>query len=154
GGAHSGIQLFYPTRTRIAPQTDAYHGPKRHSAHRRDVAEIASHRLPADLTGGITSLIVDAFHHRVAGVKQILVGMAAAQYRAVVADADNHGTSRRTNDASQFVNQAKFTETMNTNILFQHGLHECERMYRSIPTLVALNSACMVIGASREPVNS
>src|SRR5205814_5550748 len=122
--------------------------------HRRDIAEIASHRLPADLTRRRASSIMDSFHHRIAGVEQILVRMGASQHRAVVADADDHRTSRRTDNASQFANQTEFAKIAYTGFPFRCGFHEWERTYRSIPTLVALNSACMVIGVNREPVNS
>ena len=95
-----------------------------------------------------------ALHDRVASIQEILVGIVAMQHRAVVADAEDHGALRRTEDAPQLANQTEFAEILNAFFLFSSGFHERPRTYSSMAMLVTLNRACIVIGASREPVNS
>jgi deoxycytidylate deaminase len=97
---------------------------------------------------------MDAFDNRVAGVEQVFVGVVAAQYGAIIADSNHNGIPGGTDNAPKFADQAELTEVTDCGMLFAQAFHEWARTYRTIATLAALNNACMVMGASNEPLNS
>lgn len=68
GGLHAGIQLLHIRHRSAATQTNTHNGPTWLATHRRNVAEIARHRFPADVARRRVREIMHPFNHGIAGI--------------------------------------------------------------------------------------
>ena len=89
-GAQPGVERVQRFDFHLRRRGDGDERVLRHAAHRRDVAERAAERLPADAARIVAREKMDAFHDDI-GLQQLPALVARpADDRAIVAGADAH----------------------------------------------------------------